>query len=134
MTTPQKNKGDNYERELAKYLNETVYGQDVCARAPLSGGGTIGQSGGADLINTEGLFVEAKRVERLNFRDAVAPSERNMGKRKPKETPIVITRRNRETMENSLCVLRLKDFIEFYRAWLQSNGSSPLGGMPARDD
>lgn len=100
----------------------------------MSGGGTIGQSGGADLINTEGLFVEAKRVERLNFRDAVAQSERNMGKRKLKETPIVITRRNRETMENSLCVLRLKDFIEFYRAWLQSNGSSPLGGMTARDD
>ena len=37
-----KRKGDGYERELAKYFNEKVFGgDDLVQRMPLSGGGAI---------------------------------------------------------------------------------------------
>ena len=34
MANPQKSKGDAYERELAAYLNEEVFGEEQCQRAP----------------------------------------------------------------------------------------------------
>lgn len=123
MGNPQKAKGDKYENDLAKYFNEHIYGAEQCQRAPLSGGGRVGiQAGGADLLGTTGLFVEAKRVERLNFRDAMAQAEKNIVQTKAPEYPVVITRRNRETLDDSLCVMRLKHYQELYKAWLQVNG------------
>lgn len=116
----QKRKGDGYERELASWLNENVYKEDRAERAPLSGGGKIGMgAGGADLLGTTGLFVEAKRVEKLAWRDALAQAERNMDHRKIPTTPIVITRRNREKTEDSVVFLRLKEFTKFYEAYLR---------------
>ena len=51
-----KRKGDGYERELAKYFNEKVFGgDDLVQRMPLSGGGAIKSSGGSDLKNTLGF-------------------------------------------------------------------------------
>ena len=123
MTNPQKNKGDNYERELAKYFNDQVFeGRDICGRAPLSGGGFVGLSGGADLIGTTGLFVEAKRVERLNFLDALRQAERNIIKTHAPEAPFVVNRRNRMTTGESLVLMRLDGFLPFYRAWLTQEG------------
>ena len=47
-----KRKGDGYERELAKYLNEKIFnGEDKVQRMPLSGGGAIKSSGGLSLIH-----------------------------------------------------------------------------------
>ncbi len=123
MTNPQKNKGDNYERELAKYLNDEVFdGRDQCGRAPLSGGGFVGLSGGADLIGSTGLFVEAKRVERLNFLDAMRQAERNIEKTHSPEAAIVVNRRNRMTTGESLILMRLDGFLPFYKAWLIQEG------------
>jgi hypothetical protein len=126
MASKQSIKGSNYERELAAYLNEFAYlGQHKCERAALSGGGRVGlYTGGADLLGTPGLFIEAKRVEKLNFRDAVRQSEDNLKQtnKSGTERPIVITRRSREATGASLCVLRLEDFLHFYRAWLKLNG------------
>ena len=74
----QKRKGDGYERELAHWLNTNVYKEERCERAPLSGGGSVNMAaGGADLLGTPGIFVEAKRVEKLPWRDALAQAERN---------------------------------------------------------
>lgn len=123
MANPQKAKGDRYENEIAKYFNEHVYGRDQCSRAPLSGGGRVGLgSGGSDLLGTPGLFIEAKRVERLSFRDAVAQAERNAALTRAPEHPIVVTRRNREATGDSLIVMRLQSFEKFYRAWLAAEG------------
>lgn len=123
MANPQKNKGDKYENDLSKYFNEHIYGYEQSQRAPLSGGGKIGiHAGGADLLGTTGLFVEAKRVERLNFRDAMAQAERNIAQTNSPEYAVVITRRNRETLDDSVCMMRLKDYKELYKAWLQING------------
>ncbi len=123
MGNPQKTKGDNYERELAAYLNQKAYqGSDQCGRAPLSGGGFVGLTGGADLVGTTGLFVEAKRVEKLNFMEALRQAERNAITTRAPECPIVINRRNRMTTGESLVLLRLDRFLEFYNAWLLKEG------------
>lgn len=123
MGNPQKRKGDKYEVDLAKWFNENIFKEERCQRAPLSGGGKIGfQAGGADILGTPFVFIEAKRVERLNFRDAMAQAERNIvGTRSP-EKPTVITRRNQEKLDDSLVVMRLKDWKEMYEALLRERG------------
>lgn len=120
MTTAQKRKGDAFERELAAYLTDHIGIE--CARAPLSGGGKVGMTGGADLIGPPYLFVEAKRVERLNFLDAMRQAEGNVDKTKSPDVPIVVNRRSRMKTGESLCLLRLDDFLKFYRAFLRENG------------
>ena len=123
MGNPQKAKGDKYENDLAKYMNEYVFKHEQCQRAPLSGGGRIGlHAGGADILGSTGVFVEAKRVERLNVREALQQAERNIEATKSPEYATVITRRNRESLEDSLVVMRLKDWKDFYIAYLQSEG------------
>jgi hypothetical protein len=87
-----KQKGDNYERELAAHLSQAT-GLRI-ERAPLSGGGKVGMAGGADLLGTPGMFVEAKRVEKLNVREALAQAERNIGLSGSQERPVVITRKS----------------------------------------
>ena len=117
----QKRKGDGFERELAAYFNEEA-DINTAYRAPLSGGGKVNSHGGADLIGVPDLFVEAKRVERLNFMDAIRQAEKNSQETNSPEPPIVINRRNRMTTEESLCVLRLKDFMKYYNAFLELTG------------
>ena len=88
-----KQKGDNYERELAAYINEHTSLQSF--RAPLSGGGHVGLSGGADILGVPSLFIEAKRVERLNFHDAMRQAETNIEKTQSDDVAIVMNRKNR---------------------------------------
>ena len=122
-------KGDKYERELGKYFND-VLGIETAHRAPLSGGGFVGNMvGGADVIGVPDLFIEAKRVERLNFMDAVRQAESNRDKTNSPEVPIVINRRNQMTTGQSRCVLRLDDFIKFYKVYLETTG---VKGRPLR--
>lgn len=115
-----KAKGDKYERDLATYINEKT-GLDSF-RAPLSGGGNVGMSGGADLLGTPDLFIEAKRVERLNFHAALSQAETNIEKTGSDSTPLVINRKNRMKTGDSLCLLRLDDFLRYYLAYLQREG------------
>jgi len=123
MGNPQKRKGDKYENDLAKWFNEHIFCEDRCQRAPLSGGGRIGlQAGGADILGTPEIFIEAKRVERLNFRDAMAQAERNIKDTRSPEAPVVITRRNQEAHGDSLVVMRLKDWRQLYTALLLQKG------------
>jgi|TARA_Y100000401_G_C8269995_1_gene197851 hypothetical protein len=118
----QKKKGDDYERELAKYINQET-GLKTAHRAPLSGGGYVDMSGGADVLGVPGIFIEAKRVERLNFHEALRQAERNIGKTNAPEVPIVINRKNRMKTGESLCLIRLDDFLKFYCSYLRETGS-----------
>ena len=116
-----KRKGDGYERELAKYFNEKVFGgDDLVQRMPLSGGGAIKSSGGSDLKNTPHIYVEAKRTEKFKIHESIKQVEENIETSKSDSFPVVITRRNRETTGNSLCVLRLDDCMELYKILLES--------------
>lgn len=120
-----KRKGDGYERELAKYLNEKMFdGDDKVQRMPLSGGGAVKSSGGSDLKNTPHIFVEAKRTEKFKIHESIKQAEFNAELSKSEDTPIVITRRNRESTGESLCVLRLDDFLKFYKAMLESRSDN----------
>jgi hypothetical protein len=127
-----KQKGDNYERELAAYINEKTGIESF--RAPLSGGGNVGMSGGADLLGVPELFVEAKRVERLNFHDALRQAERNIDKTRSPDAPIVINRKNRMATGDSLCLLRLDDFLKFYKAYLKQQGFIETSDVDAKEE
>ena len=116
-----KRKGDGYERELARYFNEKIFkGSDHVQRMPLSGGGSIKSSGGSDLKNTPFIYVEAKRTEKFKIHESMRQVELNIEISKSNGMPLVVTRRNRETTGNSLCVLRLDDFLKLYELLLKS--------------
>jgi len=117
-----KAKGDKFERELATYINEAV-GTNA-TRAPLSGGGSVFASGGADLLGVPDLFIEAKRVERLNFLDAMRQAERNKAATGCPDMAVVVNRRNRQTTGESLCVLRLDDLLTLYRYYLDRDATT----------
>jgi hypothetical protein len=94
-----------------------------CARAPLSGGGAIGVfHGGADLLGTPGVHVEAKRVERLNVLDAIKQAEKSLAKTGAPEWPVVVNRRNLMATGESLVTMRLDAWLQLYEAWLRDQG------------
>lgn len=115
-----KQKGDKYERELAAYFNEKT--GLTSFRAPLSGGGKVGMAGGADILGTPDLFIEAKRVERLNFHEALRQAENNIEITRSESCPVVINRKSRMRTGESLVLLRLDDFLKFYLSYLQKEG------------
>lgn len=119
-----KAKGDKFERELAAYFNAHLFdGVERVTRAPLSGGGfTSMNSGGADLMGTPMLFVEAKRTERLNIREALVQAIGNTGRRQSGDIPTVITRRNLEPLDDSIVAMRLSDFTSLYQMALRHTG------------
>lgn len=123
-----KAKGAGYERELAAWLNERV--GIASRRALLSGGGR--NDGGADLDDTPGLHVEAKRTEAVNVKAAMRQAEESISRGKRVCAPVVITRQNRMTTDESLVVMRLADWAGFYAAWLEA-GNHRRGLVPVKD-
>jgi len=115
----QKRKGDGYERELAKWLDWMLFrGTERITRMPLSGGGShVGGGGKADLNGTPTIWVEAKRTERFAPYAAMEQAERGIAASKSEDMPVVITRRNRMTTEESLVVMRLEDWANMYSSW-----------------
>lgn len=120
MTTSSQRKGSQFERELSSYINEIV-GTDSF-RAPLSGGGLVGLPGGSDILGAPGLFIEAKRTERLNPHKALEQSERNARETNAPEHPLVVQRRNYQRTGDSIVHIRLDDFLVFYDAYLKKMG------------
>lgn len=120
-----KAKGDAYEREIAHYMNDRLFGgREQVYRAPLSGGGRQFVSGGgsADLIGTPEVWVEAKRTEKFQPYAAMEQAETGIrGKRAP-EKPVVISRRSRVATGDSLVVMRLDDWLDLYAALLSQVG------------
>ena len=119
-----KNKGDAYERELAKYFNEEIHnGKEVCYRAPLSGGGRTFQGGGsADLAGTDEIWVEAKRTEKFSPYAAIAQAEKGISGHGSSEMPVVVSRRNQMTTGESLVVMRMSDWVRLYKQFLKCRG------------
>ena len=110
-----KQKGDNYERELAEYINRVVFNNEkVVSRTPLSGGGQ--HNGKADLEGIEFLSVEAKRTEKFSphaaMRQAEAASVSGIN------IPVVFTRQNNVKTGDSWVLIKLRHFLPMYQAWL----------------
>ena len=120
----QKNKGDGYERELAKYFNRFLYnGAEVVYRAPLSGGGyNMGGGGAADLTGTPAIWVEAKRTERYSPYPAMEQAEKGILISRSIDIPVVINRKNRMSTGESLVTMRLDDWNKLYAAYLRQEG------------
>ena len=81
----------------------------------MSGGGAVKSSGGSDLKNTPYIFVEAKRTEKFQIHQSMRQVEENIKISNSNDMPIVITRRNRTETGDSLCVLKLDDFLSMYK-------------------
>lgn len=130
MSSPQKNKGSAYEREVADFMTQQL-GIDV-RRTPLSGSFSfVPGSGSADLTGTPDLWCELKRVERFNVHDAMAQAKRGCFAHNNTDMPVVITRRNRQSLPQSLCTMELADFLKIYNGYLKSIGVRTTQASPA---
>lgn len=100
MGRMQREKGKVGERELSKELTR-LFGEH-CRRSVQF----CGDAGDSDVVGLEGLFIESKRVQRLNVPAAV---EKAVEQCPAGEIPIVCHRANRQPW---LVTLRLDDLPE----------------------
>ena len=121
-----KAKGDAFERELAEHMNGILFPNSPVKRihrTPLSGSFSVHKGvGSADLTGTPMLWVEAKRVERLNFHEAMAQAERGTASCGRVDMPVVINRRSRQSLEDATVALKLSDFMKLYHVFLKAHG------------
>lgn len=106
--TDSRAKGAVGERELAHVLQE--HGID-CHRGYV-------QFGQSDLVGIKGVHVECKRVEKLNIHNAMEQAKKEAVKRDDGR-PTVFHRRNRTEW---LVTMRLEDWVELYKGWLNGEG------------
>ena len=102
-----KAKGKRAELLLAHTLSE--YGFH-CRRGQQYSG-----IGGADVVGLPHIHIECKNVQKLNLRDAVAQAERDA---KESDIPVVMHKKDRKPW---LVTLNLDDFMQMYKAWLESD-------------
>ena len=110
-----RDKGKRGERELSKILREYGYdarrGQQFC-----------GANGDADVIGLPGIYIECKRVEKLNLYDAMAHAIEDAGAPLPFEgdrLPAVFHRKNNHSW---LVTMRIEDWIRLYKEY-ETGGS-----------
>lgn len=97
-------KGADGERELAALLREYGY--------PVERGGSLSFGEAPDLTGLPGVYIEVKRVERLNVPEAMKQAVRDATKFGG--IPVLFHRRSREPW---LVTMRLHDWMGLYRAW-----------------
>ena len=117
MANKHKNKGSGFERELASY-----FANKTGLRVHRTLGTNIDNSssdlhGSRDLQGLPNLAVEAKRVEKLNFPEAMRQAIDNAGD--SGDIPIVINRRNHQKTEDAFVLMTLKDFMRLYKAFIE---------------
>lgn len=114
----RKEKGAQFERELAAHLNHNLGINSARAKitTPFYPTGGVGMP---DLVGTPLLSIEAKRTEALDYRKALAQARRNSS---GGDLPVVISRKNKEQIDDSICFMRLSDFIKLYKKALLSHG------------
>jgi Holliday junction resolvase len=103
-----KAKGSQGERELSNKFKEqgfdTRRSQQFC-----------GANGDADVVGLDGIYVECKRVEKLNIGTAM---EQAISDHKDGEKPTVFHRKNRKPW---MVTMLMDDWIELYKAWRKDN-------------
>lgn len=113
-------KGNEFENEIATYLSDQLTGLKV-SRTPMSGGGFTDIQM-PDVYGTPDVWVEAKRTERLAVYPAMSQAEAGIAERQAADMPVVISRKNRMPTEESLVVMRLKDWTALYKTHLERSG------------
>lgn len=104
MPINSRQKGKTGELELARKLKE--YGYD-CRRSVQYNG----KDGQADVLGLPSLYIECKRVERLNLYNAMEQAKRDA---KNGDAPTVFHRKNRS---NWLVTMELDDFMAIYESY-----------------
>ena len=107
-----KNKGKRAERELAHIFQEAGL---VDAHRTAQFMGKTGQAG--DIEGVPFIHVEAKNVEKLNLRNAMAQSENDAEACGKGEIPIVCHKKSRVPW---LVTMNLTDWIPIYKVWLKA--------------
>ena len=116
-------KGAAGERELANILKERGY--DTRRGQQFSGA-----NGDADVVGLPGIYIECKRVEKLNIDKALEQAVRDSyadGLKKGFEVfPAVFHRSNDDRKKDSTkgvwkVTMRLDDWMELFRAWDAQN-------------
>ena len=112
-------KGKRGEIELSHILN--AYGYETRRSQQFSGA-----NGDADVVGLPGIHIEVKRVEKLNIDKALKQSIDDSYADELKQgidlIPAVFHRSNDDRKKGSTkgvwkVTLRLKDFMEIYKAW-----------------
>lgn len=107
-----KNKGKRAERELAHIFQEAGL---VDAHRTAQFMGKTGQAG--DIEGVPFIHVEAKNVEKLNLRNAMAQSENDAEACGKGDIPIVCHKKSRVPW---LVTMNLTDWIPIYKVWLKA--------------
>ena len=63
--------------------------------------------------------MEAKRTEKFQIHQSMKQVEENIKISSSTDIPVVITRRNRTETGDSLCVLKLDDFLIMYKLLIE---------------
>lgn len=108
MSINSKQKGNRYERELAKTFREYGFTE---ARRGVQYSGKQGEAD--DVVGLPHIHIEAKHVEKLNLYNAIQQAERDAN---PDEIPCVFHRRNRT---KTYVTLSLNNFMKLYKGWLK---------------
>jgi hypothetical protein len=114
-----KRKGDRFEIEIAKYLNDKIEGLDAY-RTPLSGMRGGREFASPDISNTPSIAIEAKRTETISARKWMQQAIEAAGD----NAPVVITRQNRDAMDDALVIMRLGDWVKFYGAVVEAENAA----------
>lgn len=107
MTINSRQKGKRFELALAHIFQE--YGFEDARR----GQQFSGINGDADVVGLPFIHVEAKNVQKLNLRDAMAQSERDA---RADEMPVVMHKKDRKPI---LVTMNLDDWMRLYISWLK---------------
>lgn len=109
-----KAKGARFELEVAHYFRDHGYPD---AHRTAQHCGKTGDAG--DIEGVEGLHIECKHVEKLNLYNAYHQSVRDNNAKNNGDIPIVVHKKNRETVMVSLS---LDDFIKIFSTYSKGEG------------
>jgi len=108
MTTPQKAKGSQWERDVAKYLAEHGF---PYAERRYGAGNTMDKG---DINGLPGLVIECKNVGKLDLPGWLGEAERERANAKA-DYGIVVAKRRGKGAEHGYVVMTLADFARLWK-------------------
>ena len=107
MTTPQKAKGSQWERDVAKYLNERGY---LEVERRYGAGNTLDKG---DINGVKDTVVEAKnwaKISLATIMDETLVEQKNAKKR----FGIAVIKRRNKNVKDAYVVMTLEQFVDIY--------------------
>lgn len=107
MTTPQKAKGSQWERDIAKYFNERGYPE---VERRYGAGATLDKG---DINGVKDTVVEAKNVAKITLSTIVDEALLEQKNAKKRFGVSIIKRRNKNVKE-AYVVMTLEQYVDLY--------------------